>query len=307
MVNPRLRHLPFINRQSKKKFPADTSFGSAVDFAATQTNFNKNLRNTYGTDWIVDVPLINPMKIIEEVAISPLSAAMHCQHACTLLGKGHHRRVADYIAAAYYVACGLRDNDRQINLLAKDMIDGRTKKPLSFDNVKDELLHYLFIFIFFQSKLTTRDRATHYAQALQPYFDSATPPAEVAQRLYEHGPDRLRRAAQLRAKRLQDARAWAESGHPALIPMDEAVAAVAARMRRRILLPLRMNRPTTGHGGCPRRPRPATRATPTMTSIMIFCWQRMMMTPNHVKTATMRTLKLTTVKRRLMTKTTTRA
>ena len=201
---------------------------SSGDYTAEQGRMSGHLRKHFGPEWIVDIPFLNPQRIREEIDKSPIGAAVFCQYACHLLGKGHRRRVAEYLTTAYAIACGLRDNDQHIRMLAMDVRDARTKKALSVDKVKSNLLHYLFIYIFFQSNMTTRDRATQYAQGLQPYFDSKTSPAEVEQRLNKHGPDRFRRAARLRAKRILDAQALAESGQPLLISMDEAVAAVAA-------------------------------------------------------------------------------
>lgn len=227
-MNPRLNGL-FVKDKSQNLSPVRSNvFETATENAESSHRDRKYLSDRYGSDFIYDFSLLNPIKIIEEIPVSSFRAATLCQHACAVIGDGYRRRVLDYISTAYAIALAMRDDDRQIALLSLAVTDGRTKRSLDPEKVRAGLLHYLFLFVFFESGMTKRDRATQYAQALQPYFDGGTPATDVRQRLHKHGPDRLRRAAQLRTKSLQDAQAWAESGRSAPMAMDEAVAAVAA-------------------------------------------------------------------------------
>ena len=202
---------------------------SPARYAATKAKYADSLRTSFGPDWIFDHPLINPVKIIEEAAERPMSAALMCKQACVLLNVGHHARVREYLVAAYSVACGFKAHRAQIKTLALEISDARSTKPVKADKVEKDLLHYIFIFIFFQSGMVKRDRATQYAQALQYYFDKNATPAEIDRLLKNYGQNKLREAAQQRANILQGAREWVQQGKdPTSVTMEEVLAVMAA-------------------------------------------------------------------------------
>lgn len=230
MMNPKLRHLPDGTRApSGLLFTDKKTMGSSSSFAKASAGDAEKLCAELGPHWVTQLPLLNPIKIIEEIDVSPMTAAGWCHNACSLLGRGYHQRVKNYLIAAYMIACAFRGSPEQIANLSSVITDDRCKSKVKLEKVKPNLLHYVFIYIFFQSGLTMRDRATQYAQGLQPYFDAGTPPAEVELKLYQHGPDRLRRAALQRTKLIRGAQEWANNGKdPVAAGMDEVLTALAA-------------------------------------------------------------------------------
>ena len=202
---------------------------SPARFAAFQGKFAESLRSRFGTDWIFDQPLINPAKIIEEAAHRPMLAALMCKQACVLFNVGHHNRMREHLVASYSTACGFKTNREQIKDLAFELRDGRSSNPMKADKVEQNLLHYVFIYTFYQSGLMTRDRATQCAQSLQYFFDRDAAPYEIDALLKQHGQNKLRKAAQRRASIMQGAREWVQQGKdPSSVTIEEMLAAMAA-------------------------------------------------------------------------------
>lgn len=202
---------------------------SGARYAKSKSKFADSLRSKFGPEWIFDHPLINPAKIIEEALDRPMMAAHMCKQACVLLNASHHLRVHEYLVAAYCVALGFKNNNKQIAHLADEIIDGRSNKPLKVKVIDDNLLHYVFIYIFFQSGMVLRDRATQYAKSLKYYFDLDETPIEVERVLKKYGQNNLRKAAQRRDNIMQGAREWVQQGgDPTTVTMDEVLAAMKA-------------------------------------------------------------------------------
>lgn len=202
---------------------------SPAHFAASQAKFADSLRSQFGPDWIFDQPLINPVKIIEEAADRPMSAALVCHQACVLLNNGYHKRVHQYLVASYSIACGFKAHREKIKDLAFEIRDARSSKPVNAEKVEQNLLHYVFIYIFFQSGMVKRDRATHYAQSLQYFFDRDATPREIDKLLKKYGQNKLREAAQRRANILQGAKEWVQQGKdPTSVTMEEVLASIIA-------------------------------------------------------------------------------
>ncbi|MCJ2108998.1 hypothetical protein MKK70_27250 [Methylobacterium sp. E-041] len=202
---------------------------SPARFAASQAKYAESLRSKFGPDWISEHPLINPMKIIEEAADRPMSAAFMCKQACVLLNVGNHARVRRYLVAGYCVAQGFKAHREQIKDLAFDLQDGRSTNPMKKETVEQNLMHYVFIYIFYQSGMETRDRAAQYAQSLKYYFDRDTAPIEVDKLLKQYGQNKLRLAAQLRDNILKGAREWVQQGKdPTSVTMEEVLASMSA-------------------------------------------------------------------------------
>ncbi len=171
---------------------------SAVQYNANAAKDVRRMRERLGDmgdDWASEFFLINPVRIIEEAREHPMQAAQMCCQACRLLIDGHHARIREYIVAAYAIACKFRGNERLIEELAREVSDARSPRGVKPERVQDNLLHYVFIYIFHQSGMATRNRATQYAQALQIYFDDGEALSNVANHLNMYGQDRLRRAA----------------------------------------------------------------------------------------------------------------
>lgn len=197
--------------------------------AASQAKYAESLRSRFGPDWIFDHPLINPARIIEEAADRPMSAALVCHQACVLLNVGHHKRVREYLVAAYSVACGFKANRGQIKDLAYELRDGRSSSPIKVEKVECHLLHYVFIYIFYQSGMVTRDRATQYVKSLQYFFDRDITHDEIAKLLTQHGQNKLRKAALRRDSIMQAAHEWVQQGKdPSSVTMEEVLDAMAA-------------------------------------------------------------------------------
>ena len=176
----------------------------------------------FSPEWIVSFPLLNPLSIIEKAESSSMHAASLCQQTCYMLSKGHHRRVQEYLAVAYAIAMKMKDDDRACSHLASEVRDGRFKDGVPPKVVREKILHYLFIFIFYQSGLVTRDRASQYAQSLDEFFYEGKNFQEVADILKRHGQDRLRRAGQRQRKLEEGARALLKQGrNPAVMSMIE--------------------------------------------------------------------------------------
>lgn len=196
--------------------------------AAKDTIFD-DLRSRFGTDFFAPFPLVNPHKVIEKSKTEPMFAACMLRFACTSIAKMEERSVREYVAAAYSVACDMRSDEAAIRGLAREVEDGRYKNGVPIEVVNEDILHYLFIFVFFQSGIRTRDRATQYAQGLKEYFYEGRPPEVVGEIIVNHGPDRLRRVAQRKAKLIEGAQEWAkQSKDPAAPPFDEVLATVVA-------------------------------------------------------------------------------
>ena len=152
-----------------------------------------------------------------------------CQYACIIISKNQERSIREYVVAAYAIAYEIMLNEISLKHLARDIRDGRYKNGVPIDLIKGDILHYVFIYIFFQSKIRTRDRATQYAQGLKEYFAEGRPYEAVRKIVIEHGPDRLRRVAQRQAKLIEGAKEWAKRGKsPASPSMDEVLAIVVA-------------------------------------------------------------------------------
>ena len=77
--------------------------------------------------------------------------------------------------------------------------------------------------------MVKRDRATHYAQSLQYFFDRDATPREIDKLLEEYGQNKLREAAQRRANILQGAQEWVQQGKdPTSVTMEEVLASIIA-------------------------------------------------------------------------------
>lgn len=228
MINPRLRHLPGIKgAASRPTSEHSVELRSSAGINCAETDFAKELTEVFGSDVFTESLTINPAKITEEVQNSPMTAAHLCHQACVLLGRGHHRRLHQYIGIAYTIACGMRTNSRQIQKLADYVVDGRTRSKVMAEKVQAQLLHYLFIYIFCQSGLTTRNRATQYAQGLQPFFDSNTAPADVERNISKYGLERLRRAAIKQASLVRVTEEWMARGDaPTSGTIEEVLATI---------------------------------------------------------------------------------
>lgn len=198
-------------------------------YSANKQAFFERVQKKVGSDWFAPFPVVNPHKIIEESKTSPMSAAFMCQYACAIIAKMEERNVREYVAAAYFIACDMKLDERAIANLASDVKDGRYKNGIPIEVVREGILHYLFIYIFYQSGIRTRDRATQYAQGLKEYFYEGRPPNVVGDIILKHGPDRLRRVAQRKAQLIEGAQELAKLGkNPAAPAFDEVLATLVA-------------------------------------------------------------------------------
>jgi len=202
---------------------------SPTRYAALQAKQANLIRNKIGPNWFFDHPIINPVAIIKAAPEQPMSAALVCYQACRLLRKGHHQRVREYLVAAYSVARGFKAHPDQIDMLAQELTDKRSSKPLKQEIVEQDLLRCVFVFIFSQSGLVTRDRANQYAQSLQYYFDRNAEIPEIDELLRTFGQNRLRIAAQRLANISRDRREWVEQGKDSSsVTMEEVLAGMVA-------------------------------------------------------------------------------
>ena len=196
-------------------------------YAAAKEKHYKAVQKSVGEDWFVPFPLVNPIKVIEKSKTEPMYAAFMLQFACSSIAKMEEKNVREYVAAAYSIACDMRSNEIAIRSLARDVEDRRYKNGVPIEVVSEDILHYLFLYVFFQSRIRTRDRATQYAQGLKEYFYEGRPPTIVGEIILKHGPDLLRRVAQRKAKLIEGAREYIKQGKdPTAPPFDEVLAAL---------------------------------------------------------------------------------
>ncbi|MCJ2021093.1 hypothetical protein MKK84_27360 [Methylobacterium sp. E-065] len=206
---------------------ATSDFKSAEDYSADKQRYTEALRNEIGSEAICTHPAVNPLSIMREADDRPMSAAILAKKACALIGIGHHSRVHEMLIVAYYIALKFILHDHCYSLLASEISDARYTNGPPVVLIKKNFLHYLFLYIFYQSGMESRDRATQYAQSLQYYFDLDTPLAEVDRLLKKHGQNNLRKAAQYRAKILAGAREWLDQGgDPTSVTMEEVLEAL---------------------------------------------------------------------------------
>lgn len=225
MDNPRLRHLTSV-RGAKKP----TVTHGASDLGKLEAHILESMREKLDEDWVLPSGSLDPTKLIETAQTSPMAAARWCQCACKILGQGHQRRINAYISAAYSIACRFRNDDKAIASLAAEVVDGRTKE-VPLEKVADNVLHYVCIFIFFQSGLTTRNRATQYAEALQGFYDDIIPHLIVDQRLQEHKHEMLYRAAARRKTIVQQLQARLNPDQHSMVPtMDQILGQMKAEV-----------------------------------------------------------------------------
>ena len=228
-----MQHPPtdkILRQRSKVRRGVDGQELNLIErYAASKQAFLEHVKERLGAEWFANYPVVNPHKIIEESKTSPMYAAFMCRYACAIIAKLEERSVREYVTAAYFIACDLNLNERAIKMLASEVQDSRYKNGVPTEVVKNNILHYLFLYIFYQSGIRTRDRATQYAQGLKEYFSEGRSPKAVGEIIVEHGPDRLRRVAQRKANLIEGAQEWAKQGKNSAAPsFDEVLAALVA-------------------------------------------------------------------------------
>lgn len=192
---------------------------------ARERALTERLRQTVLPEQRLDLPVVSAAALIEEAKIYPLNAAMACRKGISLLENGHQRQLRWYIAAAYAITCGVRDNERYLKLFASEVRDGRSKSPPSVEKVQGNLLQLVFRHIFAESGATTRNRAYQYAYGLQDSYNLGKSVDEVSLRVVRYGPEKLYRAAAKRAHLIEAAKELEASGRePAMITEDAVLA-----------------------------------------------------------------------------------
>ncbi|MCJ2069345.1 hypothetical protein MKK75_11120 [Methylobacterium sp. J-030] len=194
MTNPRLDRV-YKSKGSTPKFEEVAIGGDPQDLTLLEKFRSEVLEKRYGSQSVVNGSFLHPLRIMAATEETPMMAAQICHLACRDLNAGHQRRLREYLCVGFYIARKFIGRPNQIKFLTEEVIDNRRKSGFDPAKVENSLLHYLFIYIFHQSGLVTRDRATRYAEALQPYFDSNLTYEEVRHRLLSHGPTLLYKAA----------------------------------------------------------------------------------------------------------------
>ncbi len=170
-----------------------------------------------------------------------MSAAYMCQLACMMIAKMEERGVREYVTAAYFIACDMTLNERAVESLARDVQDGRYKNGVPFEVVKGRHITLSFL-VYISSKRHKDTRSRHAICARAEGILLRGPTTNVVgEIILEHGPDRLRRVAQRKAKLIEGAQKWAKQGkNPAAPSFDEVLATLVAEEAKAA---------TTGEGG----------------------------------------------------------
>ena len=196
MTNPRLRNMPPTEQETSLHIRKLLTGQTSQQYSEESRSFAAWIREKLGDDWIFDSPQVNPARIIEQASDNPFFATLMCKQACASLSSGHHLRVHDYIMAAYVIALALKNNELHMAFVAEKVKDGRSKSEgIPIIKFQERILNYLFIYIFAQSRLTSRNRAWQWADSIRPFFEDNRDPAEVELLLRRYGQEKLRTAA----------------------------------------------------------------------------------------------------------------
>lgn len=229
------------NLQNNEKWVENTDekhFMSAEEYAKRQSDLLKKINVSNTSEWYADSSFINPMTLIEKAKSSPMMAARWCQDACYMLSSSHQKRMREYLVAAYSIAYELRNNEKEISELAAELKDGRAAegKGIKPTKIKENLLHYLFLFIFYQTGLTSRNRASQYAISLQIYFNEGRSPEKVADRIVAYGTERLYRATGRYNHLIEGAKLYkAQEKSPASVSLDEILENMVSKNKKDIV------------------------------------------------------------------------